>query len=351
MNRLKVAVIVPVYNVEKYIKDCLDSCINQTLQDIAIICVNDGSTDGSLGILKDYAAKYSKIHIINKPNGGLGAARNTGIKYLIDNDINPQYIYFVDSDDWLELDALKKLYNKASQSNSDVCIMQIKQYIEADKSIRQEEWYRNNCYKIRKNDICSFGEIKPAIFTSCCVACCHFYSYEFLVNSLWENGQFYPENLLFEDVFSHIKTLIKAKKIAFLDEALYFYRIREGSIMTSNSSKGKRIFDIFATIDLIESFLKKEQLFDELKDEFYFYVCATIDGALGRCMAEFKNDFIATSKQYIQKYSNLDPKSIRLKKASLKILHKLNNPDNKKSIAIKNKIIYRFNRIKWSLGL
>ena len=350
MNRLKVAVIVPVYNVEKYIKDCLDSCINQTLQDIAIICVNDGSTDGSLGILKDYAAKYSKIHIINKPNGGLGAARNTGIKYLIDNDINPQYIYFVDSDDWLELDALKKLYNKASQSNSDVCIMQIKQYIEVDKSIRQEEWYRNNCYKIRKNDICSFGEIKPAIFTSCCVAYCHFYSYEFLVNSLWENGQFYPENLLFEDVYPHVKSLILAKRIAFLDECLYYYRIRDGSIMTS-LNKGKKVFDIFKSIYLIENFLKDKEVFNELKDNFIDIACTLIRDHYYSCPLECKVEFANEAKEYLSKFDSSFFSSKKLKKYRLKTLLFINNPDNKKSIAIKNKIIYRFNRIKWSLGL
>lgn len=210
----KISIIIPVYNVEKYLKDCLDSCINQTLQDIAIICVNDGSTDGSLGILKDYAAKYSKIHIINKPNGGLGAARNTGIKYLIDNDINPQYIYFVDSDDWLELDALKKLYNKASQSNSDVCIMGLLPYIEANKKIEPSDCFKTDGYKIRTNDVCDFREIKSALFGRF-GACLKFYSYEFLVNSLWENGQFYPENLLFEDVYPHVKSLILAKESLF----------------------------------------------------------------------------------------------------------------------------------------
>ncbi|WP_299041888.1 glycosyltransferase family 2 protein [uncultured Campylobacter sp.] len=348
----KVSIIIPVYNVEKYLRECLDSVINQTLKDIAIICVNDGSTDSSLEILKEYAKNDSRIHIVDKINGGLGAARNSGIKYLIDNNINPKYIYFADSDDWLDIQALEKLYNKSQKSNSDICIMEVARYIEATNKIDKEDpWYTNKCYKIRKNDVCSFDEIKSVLFSSCCVACCHLYSYEFLINSLWENEEFYPENLLFEDNYPHIKTLIKAKRIAFLDEVLYFYRIREASIMMSNSSKGKKIFDIFTTIDLIDSFLKKEQLFDALKDEFYFYVYVAIDGALGRCMAEFKNDFIATSKQYIQKYSDFNQKSIKLKKTCLKILHKLNNPHNKKSIKIKNKIIYRLYRLKWSLGL
>lgn len=93
MNDVKVSIIIPVYNVEKYLREYLDSVINQTLKDIAIICVNDGSTDSSLEILKEYAKNDSRVHIVDKINGGLGAARNSGIKHLIDSNINPKYIY------------------------------------------------------------------------------------------------------------------------------------------------------------------------------------------------------------------------------------------------------------------
>ena len=264
----KISIIIPVYNVEKYISQCLESAINQTLKDIIIICVNDGSTDSSLEILKEYAKNDNRIHIVDKINGGLGAARNSGIKYLIDNNINPTYIYFLDSDDWLDIQALEKLYPQSQESNSDICIMEIARYIEATNKIDKEDpWYTNKCYKIRKNDVCSFDEIKSVLFSSCCVAYCHLYSYEFLINSLWENEEFYPQNLLFEDVYPHIKSLILAKRIAFLDEALYYYRIREGSIMTSNA-KNKRVFDIFKTFDLIENFLIEQNLMDELKIDF-----------------------------------------------------------------------------------
>ena len=102
-DRPKVSVIIPVYNVEKYLARCLDSVINQTLSDIEIICVNDGSTDGSPEILQHYAAQDERIKIINQKNAGLGAARNVGIKNAIGT-----YLFFVDSDDWLDLQCLEK---------------------------------------------------------------------------------------------------------------------------------------------------------------------------------------------------------------------------------------------------
>ena len=108
MNIPKISVIVPVYNVEKYLSECLDSIINQTLKDIEVICVNDGSTDSSLSILQDYASKDDRIKIIDKKNEGLGYTRKVGL----DNAIG-DYILFCDSDDkYISDDVFEKLYNE-----------------------------------------------------------------------------------------------------------------------------------------------------------------------------------------------------------------------------------------------
>ena len=111
----KVSVIVPVYNVEKYLKRCLDSLVNQTLSDIEIICVNDGSTDGSAQILEEYAIKDNRIKIITQVNSGLSEARNTGIK-----NASGEYIGLVDSDDFVDKDFFEKLYNAAVSNNCDI---------------------------------------------------------------------------------------------------------------------------------------------------------------------------------------------------------------------------------------
>ena len=114
---IKVSIIVPVYNTENFLKKCLDSLVNQTLEDIEIICVNDGSTDNSLNILQEYADKDSRIKIINQENKMQGAARNTGTAIA-----TGEYVGFVDSDDWVDLDYYEKLYNTAKKYDMEIAL-------------------------------------------------------------------------------------------------------------------------------------------------------------------------------------------------------------------------------------
>ena len=99
---INVSIVIPVYNVEKYLKQCLESVVNQTLDKIEVICINDGSTDNSLNILKEYEKKYNNIIIIDQENKGPGFARNIGMKRA-----SGKYIYFLDSDDYIELNAME----------------------------------------------------------------------------------------------------------------------------------------------------------------------------------------------------------------------------------------------------
>ena len=115
MGDVKVSVIVPVYNVEKYLRECLESLVNQTLKEIEIICINDGSDDSSLEVLNEYASKDSRFKIISQQNQGQGIARNKGIDIA-----NGEYLQFVDPDDWVETNMLEKLYNFANKNNSNV---------------------------------------------------------------------------------------------------------------------------------------------------------------------------------------------------------------------------------------
>ena len=113
----KVSIIVPVYNVEKYLKHCLDSLINQTMQDIEIICVNDGSKDNSLAILEDYVKRDKRIILLNQSNRGVSVARNNALK-----QVRGEYYMFVDSDDWIDANACEVAYNCAIKENAD-CLM------------------------------------------------------------------------------------------------------------------------------------------------------------------------------------------------------------------------------------
>ena len=119
----KISILIPVYNVEKYLCDCLDSCINQTMQDIEIICVNDGSTDHSLEILERYASKDARIKVISQENKGQLIVRKISVAHA-----TGEYILFLDSDDWLELNVCEKLYDAILKY--DVEILQFQYIIE-----------------------------------------------------------------------------------------------------------------------------------------------------------------------------------------------------------------------------
>ena len=117
MNHPKVSVILPVYNVEKYLKQCMDSIVNQTLKDIEIICVDDGSTDASLSILKEYEKEDDRVKVICQQNAGAGAARNNGLSIA-----TGEYLSFLDSDDFFSLDMLEKSYAEAKKEDADLIV-------------------------------------------------------------------------------------------------------------------------------------------------------------------------------------------------------------------------------------
>ena len=288
----KVSVIIPVYNVSAYLQECLESIINQTLKDIEIVCVNDGSTDNSLNILKEYAKKDKRIKIIDQKNGGIGNARNNGIRYA-----KAPYVLFVDSDDWLDLTCLEKLYDKISSTDSDICIYGLQEYDESKNKFVEDAYYDTSCYKIREHDICDFKEIKSFIFRRF-GAFVKMYKRDFFI----QKNLFFPEKVLFEDVLTHVKAITLAKKISFCDENLYFYRMnRKGSIMNVAKANPK-VFDIFLALESVGRFLIKEHLDVYLRKEYKdfvneqiaFHIRRTGDEALRKrfekAAQEFKNN-------------------------------------------------------------
>ena len=151
-----VSVIIPVYNGEKYIEKCLKSLIDQSLKDIQIICVNDGSTDNTLSILNQFASKDNRIKVISTDNRGQGSARNTALK-----EANGEYISFIDADDWINENALELLYNKAKSDDLDMLIYQMVNYIEDSKKYIETDLYNHTCFEnnsINENDVFSYKD-------------------------------------------------------------------------------------------------------------------------------------------------------------------------------------------------
>ena len=146
---MKISVIIPVYNVEKYIVKCLDSLVNQTLENIEIIVVNDGSKDNSQTIIDKYVKKYpKKIKSYIKENGGQGSARNLGLEYA-----KGEYISFVDSDDWLDLNALEEMYNLAKKDNSDIVICDMIDHFTDGKVLYHNCTVYDNVYEVTPSAI------------------------------------------------------------------------------------------------------------------------------------------------------------------------------------------------------
>ena len=243
----KVSVIIPVYNVEPYLRQCLDSVVNQTLKDIEIICINDGSTDGSGKILEEYAAKDSRVKIINKENGGLSSARNTGL-----DNISSEYCYFVDSDDWIELNTLEKLVNIITSNDVDCVVHSATNIPEDDSCIEMAT--RIQRWLDRKNKNSGMYIVPLEInkeITS--VAWNKLYKTD-IINKFHCR---FPEGLVNEDEYFLWEYMIHCKKYYYLQDKLYCYLRR------ANSITGK-IYSTPAATDI----LKIEKLIYELVEKY-----------------------------------------------------------------------------------
>ncbi len=227
----KVSVIVPVYNVGKYIDRCMDSLINQTLDDIEIIIINDGATDNSEEIIKKYNS--SKIKYFKRTNHGIGNTRNFGLKQA-----SGEYIGFVDSDDYIEKNMYEKLYNKAQSDDLDLVICDFfRDFEETNTSTIEhikglEDGYTN---LKKSSDLINTVNLSPWN---------KLYKRELIDTSIDK----FPENLKYEDTPFVFKMLDKASKIGKVDIPLYHYMIHKNSETTIMD---KRVFDIFEIFNII----------------------------------------------------------------------------------------------------
>ncbi len=252
---VKISIIVPVYNTEPYLGQCLDSIINQTLEDIEVICVNDGSTDNSLSVLEEYASKDNRIRIINQENKGQGFARNNGLK-----NVNGEYVLFVDSDDWIEINTCEALYKKANELDLDMLFFCATRYFENEGKYEYDYWDYNYSSLNGKfwNKIFTYKEV-PNIFKVAVSACLKLYNTDFLKKS----DVHFPNNF-FEDNYFFYSLFLKAEKLSIVENQFYNRRIRNSSITQLG---GRHFIDsITATNQIIDVF-KDNGLFEQYKNQ------------------------------------------------------------------------------------
>ena len=238
----KVSVIVPVYNVENYLRECLDSLINQTLKDIEIICINDGSTDSSLEIIEEYAKRDTRIKVINKPNSGYGDSMNLGMEQA-----TGEYIGILESDDFTEHRMFEELYNLAKSNDADIAISDFCLYWSKNNKTKKV----NSTSKYPKEKVTNVKET-PLLIRNKTTIWAAIYKRDFLLKN---NIKFLPTSgASYQDTSFRIKTISLASRIICTGNA--YTRYRQDNINSSMHSKEKA-FAICGEYGELTAFMNK----------------------------------------------------------------------------------------------
>ncbi|MBQ3006127.1 MAG: glycosyltransferase [Clostridia bacterium] len=224
-NQALISVIIPVYNVEAYLRECVESVLKQTYQNFEIILVDDGSTDSSGDICDEYAGNDERISVVHQKNGGLSAARNTGLA-----EANGKYIYFLDSDDYITETAFEKLLEIAGKDNSDIVFFDAVSFADTDDFTVNQNYVRNNKYQTDcgLNIFCQMTKNKD--FHSAV------YLMLFKKRFVDNNKLHFVPGILHEDMVFTYQALCLAQVVSQCSEALYHRRYRKNSIMTSSKT-------------------------------------------------------------------------------------------------------------------
>ena len=242
------SVVVPIFNVEPYLRDCLDSVLNQSFADWEAVCVDDGSTDGSAAILEEYAVKDNRLRIITQPNEGLSAARNLGMK-----EAKGDYILFLDSDDWLETNALETLAQNLN--DEDMLCFSGRRYFEETGNYHAADQLEEKTYS---TGMAYYNEnaLQRRDFAFVCVVL-RLYRRRFLL----ENSLRFKEGIYHEDNLFTPTACYFAKKVKVINECLYDYRVRANSIMTKTNVK--RLRDMLGVANELAAFFILKTGFDK----------------------------------------------------------------------------------------
>ena len=269
---MKISVIIPVYNTQAYLADCVDSILGQTLEDIEIILINDGSTDDSGKIIGDFAKKYpDKIRQLTVDNGGQGRARNFGIDMA-----RGEYLSFIDSDDWLEINALERMYSAAIENDADIVV--------CDMEKRFDDGRREYVKAALQTDpLASAGSSSNKIFRRSTVGDTRF-----------------PTGLWYEDFAFSAKLLLRSKKTVFVEEPLYIYRCGQSSTMNNNNA-GKNL-DIIKIMDEIHDFASSEGKLDGFEFMLINHVLLDSVKRLQMQTSSEKKQVIKKLRDYVKSY-------------------------------------------------
>ena len=249
---MKISVIIPVYNVEDYLKKCINSILAQNFEDYEILLIDDGSTDNSGEICDEYANKNQQIKVIHQKNKGLGGARNTGIKAA-----TGKYLLFVDSDDFIKSDMLNILFKTAEDTNADVVLFGADFVDEQGKTLSVRMPLCNekiitkqaNQFLLYCKDTCVWDKLfRRSLFI--------------------ENDIYFPERIWYEDLCATAKIALYAKKTVCVQRSFYSYLQRSGSIMHVKNTD--RNIDMLTAVSEVLNFYRQRNRFQENRDALCF---------------------------------------------------------------------------------
>lgn len=300
----KVAVIVPVYNVEKYLPRCIESCIQQTLYDIEIICVNDGSTDRSREILEDYEKLDNRVKVIDKRNGGLSSARNVGVL-----NANSTWIMFLDSDDYFENNACERVWVESQEDKTDIIVFGTNIF-----PVYPEipNWYKSVLYTKNKR----YYDFEPKVLFSTAGSKPFVWRQAFSRALLNETKVLFNENARYgEDLLFQFEIFPFAKKFSFISDRLYNYHLaRKDSLMDiANSDMDYKIQEHLKMVEIITSYWQTHGLIGKYGINYLSWLLDFMVPDLYRFKLNNRNKYADDLRNIIKKY-NLDIYKKELKK-------------------------------------
>ena len=286
----KLSIIIPFYNVEDYIEDCLKSVLEQTIEDIEVILINDASTDRTKSIVEDYAKKDKRIKIIDvETRHCQGYARNRGIEIA-----QGEYIGFVDSDDFIDKKMFEILYNKAKEDDTDITMCQVSEYDDMNKTYSSSDYYSLSVLEKFGNNVFSADDTKEQLLDINVALWNKIYKREYLLST----GEEFPENFIYEDLPFFFGTYLPAKRINIVWKSLYNYRInRKNSTMQQFNN---RILDRSPMVALTYEKLKKLPYFDEIKKEVQGWIINDLFHRYSLLKENFHKEFFFLMKKAFQ---------------------------------------------------
>lgn len=315
MNNPKISVIVPVYNVEQYLEECLESLVNQTMiEEMEVLMIDDGSTDNSRYIIEKYALDYENFHAYHKENEGLAITRNVGMSHA-----KGEYIRFIDSDDCIPLDSNEKLYNLISKYNHDIVTGRF------NKESKYNAWENilsKNSFKNVKENINSthIKELTDLVWDA--TSCNKLYKKEFLEKY---NIKFPNEKIYYEDIIFTFKCYYFANSIGIINENVYNWRVRTSdNSITQNKNSIKNPKDRFKILNLVHNFIKDNKVNNDIVTAVYR---RWLNHDLNIHMKQINNypkEYYSELIEESNKLLNLIPDNIKNEQKSyLKILYKM----------------------------